>query len=241
LNRKLLILDVALAGALAWGGFRLRDQWQAEKGRETAALGHAIKPAAPPPFTPAPASPAVLASSYARIAQQMLLDKSRNPVVVIEVPPPPPPKPMPPLPLYHGTMNLGEGPLAVLSLPGTKAQKEIHVGDQIGEFKLVDITTEEIALEWDGKVVRKKVDEVLDRSAAEAPQQRTDQQPAAAVGPPPPPRPAQTPQGPGSDSGRGYRTCQVNDSNPSGAVVDGYRKTVTTSPFGPVCRWDAVQ
>ena len=46
----------------------------------------------------------------------MLFDRSRNSTVVVEVPPPPPPKPMPPLPAYHGMMNLGDGPVAVMSV-----------------------------------------------------------------------------------------------------------------------------
>jgi hypothetical protein len=237
LNRKLLLLDVALVAALVWGGFRFRDEWQAAKAREAATMNRKVKTAAPPPFTPTPASPAVLASQYAQIAEKMLLDKSRNPTVVIEVPPPPPPKPMPPLPRYHGTMNLGDGPMAVMSLPGDR-QQEIHQGQTIGDFKLVDIRPDEVALEWDGKVVRKKVDRASDETGQGAPQ-RT-QQPVAATAPPAPPAPAPAALGPGGDSGRGYRDCQRNDTNPPGTVVNGYRKTMTPTPFGSVCRWDPV-
>ncbi len=86
--------------------------------------------------------------------------------MVVEVPPPPPPKPMPPLPVYHGMMNIGDGPAAILSVNATSPQMEIHPGETIGPFKLVDVNTQEIALEWDGKVIRKTVDEILDRSDA---------------------------------------------------------------------------
>jgi hypothetical protein len=232
LNRKLLILDLALAGTLVWAGFQFRDQWRAGKAREAAQLNQKIKPAPPPAFTPLPGAPAVLASSYAEIAQKMLFDRSRNPTVVIEVPPPPPPKPMPPLPLYHGSMNIGDGPMAIMSMASGPYQ-EVRVGAAIGEFKLLEVNAREIALEWDGKVVRKRVDEMQDRAAAEAPVQRT-QAPASA----PPAETAKVPMGPGFDMGRGMRACNPNDSNPPGTVAEGYRKVVTTTPFGQSCRWE---
>jgi hypothetical protein len=237
LNRKLLILDLVLVAALAWAGYQIRVEWLAARAREAAKLNQTLRPAPPPAFTPLPQTPAVLASGYAQIAQKMLLDRSRNPTVVIEVPPPPPPKPMPPLPSFHGAMNLGDGQIAVMSL-GAGPYQEVRSGGKIGDFKLVDVNTRQITLEWDGQLIRKRIDELQQRAAADsAPAARTAQPAAAAAAPAPAP-PA--PMGPGFDMGRGERACAPNDTNPAGTVAEGFRKVVSKTPFGQSCRWEPV-
>ena len=241
MKRKLVILNLGLAVFLAYAGFALRQAWLAEKAREAAELSKTVKPAAPRPWTPLAVAPPVVPAGYAAIAQETLFDRSRNPNVPVDVPPAPPPKPMPPLPLYHGQMNIGTGPMAILSATASSAHQGLHPGETIGQFKLVDVTSDEITLEWEGKTIRKNVDELLDRGASQ--QQaavtaaRTDQ-PAAP--PPPPPAAAKTAMGPGADTGAGFRRCEPNDSTPPGTVVDGYRKVVSPTPFGEACRWDPV-
>jgi hypothetical protein len=239
LKRKLLILNLGLAAFLAYAGFALRQAWLAEKAREAAELNKRVKPAAPRPWTPLAIAPPVVPAGYAEIAQETLFDRSRNPNVPVEVPPAAPPKPMPPLPLYHGQMNIGTGPMASLSEKPNSAGVFLHPGETIGQFKLVDVTSDEITLEWEGKTIRKNVDELLDRSGSQqvaAPAGRTEQ-PAA----PAPPAPvARTPTGPGADTGAGFKRCEPNDSTPAGTVVDGYRKVVSPTPFGEACRWDPV-
>jgi hypothetical protein len=236
LNRKLLILDVVLAAVAVYAGFQFRGQWLAVKAREAAILNQKPNPSPPPQFAPLATAPPVLSAGYAEIAQKLLFDRSRNSTVVVEVPPPPPPKPMPPLPVYHGMMNIGDGPAAILSVNASSPQMEIHPGEMIGPFKLVDVTTQEIALEWDGKVIRKTVDEILDRATREVVAEANTPGPAA-------PAPAvvqavKAPLGPGEDTGRGYKVCMPNDSTPDGSVVDGYRKVSIATPFGAACRWD---
>jgi hypothetical protein len=46
---------------------------------------------------------------------------------------------------------------------------------------------------------------------------------------------------PGADVGQGYRSCLTGDNSPSGTIVDGYRKVMTTSPFGVSCGWEKIQ
>jgi mannose-6-phosphate isomerase-like protein (cupin superfamily) len=46
---------------------------------------------------------------------------------------------------------------------------------------------------------------------------------------------------PGADVGEGYRGCLPGDTSPSGTIVDGYRKVMTTSPFGVSCGWEKIQ
>ncbi|MBZ5726969.1 MAG: hypothetical protein LAP87_18480 [Acidobacteriia bacterium] len=242
MKRKLLILDAALAAAVVYAGFQLHQEWLAAKSREAATLERRRPPALPAPqYTSPPTPPAVLASGYNDIAQKFLLDRSRNPTVVVEEPPPPPPKPMPPLPVYRGMMNL-DGVSAIMSVSAGAPQEEIRPGGMIGPFKLVDVNDREITLEWDGKAIHKMVDELSDHSGAQIQNQQMAagmaSRTAVPVAPPPPVE--KTPIGPGQDTGRGNRTCDNNDSYPNGAVVDGYRKVVSPTPFGPQCRWDPV-
>ena len=238
MNRKLLILDVVLAAVAIYAGFQFHGQWLLAKAREAATMNQ--KPPAPPPpqFTPLATAPPVLAAGYAEIAQKLLFDRSRNSTVVVDVPPPPPPKPVPPLPVYHGMMNIGDGPAAILSVNAASPQMEIHPGETIGPFKLVDVNSQEIALEWDGKIIHKTVDEILDRAVREV---AADGNAPAPGAPPPPVLPVvKSALGPGEDTGRGYKTCNVNDNTPDETVVDGYRKVSIATPFGNACRWDPV-
>jgi hypothetical protein len=238
LNRKLLILDVVLAAVAVYAVVQFRSQRLAAKAHEAAILNHKPAPLAAPQFTPLAPAPAVLSAGYAEIAQKLLFDRSRNSTVVVEVVPPPPPKPMPPLPVYHGMMNIGDGPAAILSVNAGSPQMEIHPGEPIGPFKLVDVNTQEIALEWDGKIIHKSVDDLLDRTTRQV---VADANASAPAGPPPPVIPVvQMPLGPGEDTGRGYKVCQPNDSTPEKSVVDGYRKVSLRTPFGNACRWDPV-
>jgi len=238
LKRKLLLLDLALGVLIAYVAWQFRMEWLAAKAREAALLNR--KPPAAPAqtFTPLPPAPPVTAASYADIAQNMLLDKSRNATVVVEPPAPPPLKPMPALPVYHGLMNLGDGQVAVMSVTAASAQEEIRPGEVIGQFKLVDVNTEEIVLEWEGKTIHKKMDEILDRTAT---QQVADPRPTDAALPAMQvPEVAKKPTGPGAPAAGGERLCDPNDSSPVGTVTDGYRKMSYPTPFGNVCRWDPV-
>ena len=239
MNRKLLVLNVVLAAVAVYAGFQLRGQWLAAKAREAAIVNRKPNPLPPPQFTPLSTAPPVLSAGYAEIAQKLLFDRSRNSTVVVEVTPPPPPKPMPPLPLYHGMMNIGDGPAAILSINAGSPQMEIHPGEMIGPFKLVDVNTQDITLEWDGQVIHKTVDEILDRTTRQV---VADGSAAASASPAPPMLPViKTPLGPGDDAGQGYKVCQPNDSTPDGSVVDGYRKVSMPTPFGNACRWDPVR
>jgi len=69
---------------------------------------------------------------------------------------------------------------------------------------------------------------------AQALPERTVQPVAAA-----PPTPALV--GPGQETAFGFKTCNMNDGLDEGTVKDGYRKTITRTPFGPTCTWDPVK
>jgi hypothetical protein len=241
MNRKLILLNVALAAVVAFAGVQLRKQWKAAKAREAAKLGVTVKTPPPPAYQSLAPQPAVTATGYYGIAQQMLFDRSRHPTVVEDPKPlPPPPPPMPALPVYHGMMNFGsDGPIALLSAGGT-SQKGVRPGEQIGQFKLLAVNSEVISFEWNGQRVDRNTGDISPAAngIASAPQVssgRTEGPAAPAAAPPSPLK------GPGDDTGRGSRACNVNDGNATGAVVDGFRKVSFTSPFGVSCLWEPVR
>ena len=242
MNRKLVLLNGVLLVVVIYGGVQLRNEYQAAKARGAALRGVRISPAPAPPFVALPNDPPVLPSGYKDVAMKDLFHPSRNPDVPVELPPPPPPPPpMPALPGYHGQMNLGDGPMALLVEKAGMAEKAIKPGEIIGQFKLVDVTTSEITFAWtfNGELARRSLREVADSSTAAA-GAAPDVRPAAAAASAPPPA-IKSNLGPGAITGFGFKECIPNDSTPEGTVDGGFRKTITATPFGKSCRWDPVK
>jgi hypothetical protein len=159
LNRRLVLLNLALlalAGALVW---ILRANWIEAKARERAVLQRkvAAKAVLAPPALPT--VKAVAPAEYIDVAGKMLFSKDRNPTVVVEPPKPAPEPVMPALPSYHGQMAIGE-PVILLSASANAAQHSYHAGDQVGDFKLVRFDENRIAFEWKGKNVERKLEEL---------------------------------------------------------------------------------
>jgi hypothetical protein len=239
MRRKLVILNLALVAASIYAGVHVRGQLHSDARREAGVLDRRVEPAAPPPLPALPPVPPVLPVDYADVAEKMLLDKSRNSTVVVEPPPAPAPVPMPPLPVYHGQMRLpGEGLIVILSATGGAGHEAVHPGEMIGPFKLVEANSQEIAFEWQGQIVRKNLEQLIDRAADAAPAQAA----AASVKPStaPPPAAPKTQAGPGQQLNPDVRACVSNDSYDDGAVVDGYRKVVKPGPFGTACQWNRI-
>ena len=238
MNRRFwILLNLALAGTLVWAAVATRDAWRGSKAHQAATLGQRAAAPPVPPWQPLPNPPAVLPATYKDVAQKDLLDRSRDPTVPVDPPPlPPPPPPVPPLPVYHGYMNLGSGPIAILSLTKGSAHEAVRPGDKIGEFTLRSVNTAEIELEWKDQVIRKPVDALEDHAVLAVPvmAERTEAPPPAAPTPPPPP-------GPGALGHFGVKACNTGDTSPVGAVVDGYRKVSRATPFGSSCFWEPVQ
>ena len=167
MNRRLVLLNLALlalAGALVW---TLRTNWLAAKARERAVLQRKVAAKvvlAPPPL---PAVKTVAPAEYIDVAGKMLFSKDRNPTVVVEPPKPVPQPVMPALPNYHGQMAIGE-PVILLSMSANAAQHSYHAGDQIGDFKLVSFDENRVAFEWKGKNVERKLEELRPKETATA-------------------------------------------------------------------------
>jgi hypothetical protein len=159
LNRRLVLLNLALlalAGALVW---TLRASWIEAKARERAVLQRkvAAKAVLAPPALPGVKT--VAPAEYIDVAGKMLFSKDRNPTVVVEPPKPAPEPVIPALPSYHGQMAFDE-PVILLSASANAVQRSYHAGEQVGDFKLVSFDENRVAFEWKGKNVERKLDEL---------------------------------------------------------------------------------
>lgn len=239
MNRKLWLLNFALIALIAAAGWRLRKEAADFHARERATLQKKIPAATPPAQPAATPAPTVTASSYLDIAQKMLFSKDRNSQVILDPPPPPEkPKPLPPLPAVHGVMNLGDGPIVMMSdKPGSR-HRGVHPGETIGDFKLVSVTDDELVLGWEDRTVKKKLQDLISRGGDES-GSASGSGPAAVASTP---RPAAVGKAePNVKLSDDVATCQTNDPSPPGTIVNGMRKVVSQTPFGTACRWEAVK
>jgi len=226
-------------------GWQLRLSWLAAQERKLAMSRQTVKPLpAPTVTTSKPAGP-VSAAAYSEIAQKMLWSHDRNSQVIMDPPKPAaPPKPLPALPAVHGVMDIGDGPIVVMSdKPGAR-HRGVRPGEKIGEFKLISANNEELVLGWEDRTVKKKLGELIDRGGDSAPGQAqagAQAAPAAAVAAAPPPAAAPAKAEPGVKLTEGISSCQTNDPSPAGTVVNGMRKVIRQTPFGPSCIWEAVK
>lgn len=222
-----MVLNIALVGAAVYAGVELRRQWAAAKEREAETIRHNVPVTKAPPFPKAPEVPPVMASAYEPIASNYLLDPSRNSEIVKDPPPAPPPPPQrPPLPLFHGMMDIGDGPEIILSEDAKTEHKRLHSGDKIGQFTLVAFNSENIELEWNGERIIKALAEIAGHGAG--PRQAVEAS-HAEVAATAAPKPQPSPLGPGPEGSGGTRGCLPNDSTPVGAVVGDVKKTLVVN------------
>jgi hypothetical protein len=241
-RKKLLLLDLALAAVAVVLALQVRDKWFEARKREQVVLGQKVAPLPAPPFKPLPQAASLRPSEYAAVAEKFLFSADRNSTVIVEVKAVKP-KIMPALPVYFGVMDLGEGPMAIMSVKNNEQPREVHFGEKVGEFTLVSAVQERVVLEWDGKKIEKTAAELAPQetaperaAAAQAASAASSQRSAAASVPTGPVEAA-----PGKETGGGYHACVAGDASPAGTVRDGMKKVVSASPFGSMCRWEPVK
>ena len=241
MKRKLWLLNILLVAAIALAGWQLRKEAREFHARERATLNKR------PPVPAAPAQPAaappptVTGAAYLTIAKDMLFSKDRNSQVIVDPPKPPdPPKPLPPLPVVHGVMDIGDGPIVMMSEKSGGRHRGVHVGEKIGEFKLVSVNKDDLVLGFEDRTVKKTLQELIDRGGAEAVAAAGQNVPAGGA-PIAAAAPVVSKPEPGVKLTEDTATCQTGDPSPAGAVVNGMRKVVFQTPFGNACRWEAVK
>ncbi|MDP9054424.1 MAG: hypothetical protein M3N93_09015 [Acidobacteriota bacterium] len=243
MKAKLITLNLLLAvtlGAIAW---QARIRWIEAQTRRDSNLHVKVKALPPPPASPVPKPEGAQAAKYADVATKNLFAKDRNPNIVIDPPKVEKPKEMPSLPVVYGVLGLPSGTKAIMAEKKGGDSRPVHAGDTIGEFKIASLDPQTVVFDWDGKQIRKKIEDLIDRSSAAVPAAATVTGPQASAQPSAPPRPvaATAAAAPGQDvptaPGMSEKSCVPGDTSPAGTMVDGYRKSVTPTPFGPICRW----
>jgi hypothetical protein len=241
LKRKLWLLNILLVAAIALAGWQLRKEARELHARERATLDK--RPPVPAPLVQPPAAPPpmVTGAAYIGIAKDMLFSKDRNSQVIVDPPKPPdPPKPLPPLPVVHGVMDIGDGPIVMMSEKSGGRHRGVHVGEKIGEFKLVSVNKTDLVLGFEDRTVKKTLQELIDRGGVEAGAVAGQTGPAGGASSTPAP-PVVGKAEPNVKLSEDTATCQTNDASPAGTVVNGMRKVVMATPFGNACRWEAVK
>ena len=239
MNRRALVaLNLVLLVAVGLCLWRVQVNRELAHARQQrfarAAISHEVA------TTPAAVVAATAAQPvhYAEIAMRSLFSPDRNPHILEEPPTAPaPPRPVPAFPRAYGVMDLGQGPVALLAW-GDARQRPYQPSESLGPWRLVSINGERLVFEWieQGRTFEKTLEDLRVRTT----QQQTAAEPEAALKPELKRHDeGLTGDGPGPSTGA-YRVCKSGDRAPTGAIVDGYGKTETPTPFGNVCRWEAV-
>jgi hypothetical protein len=245
---RLFFLNILLLAGIAAAALKLMELRDETARREALVRDSAPKLPTAKPVNPVPPPGRTIAADYLDVAARLLFAKDRNPAVIITPPAPPPVKPMPALPVAYGVLMMADPPVIMMSAKKADGQKGYRAGDQVGEFKIVSFDARSIVLEWDGQTLTKDLRDLADRDAQTAALMARQEQAAAAQASPAgaPPKSAEVLGGAGSsspklgiDMGGGMRAC--TEDSPAGTVVDGYKKVISESPFGKVCRWEKVK
>ena len=248
---RLFLINLLLLACIAGAAMELKKRLDETSKRE--ALVRASGPVLPSakPVAAVANVEKTTPANYLDIAARLLFSKDRNPTV--EPPPPPAPPQMPAFPLAYGVLMIGDPPTVMLSEAKGKPQRGYRPGDRVGEFKILAVTGADVTFEWQNKKITKTLGELADREASKL----------LAAAPPPPASdnassaPSNAPatkavtdlgggssaskQGPGQVMTPTMKQCQPGDTAPDGAVVDGFRKINTPTPFGFQCRWEKIQ
>jgi hypothetical protein len=242
LNRKLLLLDLVLLVGVITAGWQVRERWMAQSEREMKLLSQRIRPIPPPAVAPIPVHGAARPAAYIDVAQRVLFAKDRSPDVIIDPVVEPPPPPVPPLPKAHGFIGFGGTKTVILSVGQKGEHRQYRPGEEVGDFKLLDVNETHILLEWNGLRILKKLEEITDMTP---PQAQAAAAPAAPkqenIAPSSTVASSEPKEGPGLAMNAEWSACVPGDASPPGTVRNGMRKVVQSTPFGSSCRWVPVK
>jgi hypothetical protein len=239
---RLFLLNVLLLVGIGLAAMKLMELQDETRRREEMVRAGAPRLPQAKPVAAAPVPEKTVAANYIEVASRLLFSKDRNPTVILT---PPPVKQVPAFPLAYGVLTLTDPPIAMLAAKKGDQQKGYRPGDRIGDWKIARFDARSITLEWDGQQYTRRFSELMDREAPRA--QAAPVESAAASAPPVEPGKvlsstgSTAAKGPGTDIGGDMRACAAGDSAPAGTVQDGFRKVVSETPFGRVCRWEKVK
>ncbi len=223
-------------------GWQAREESRRSQAERKAHFNVPVKAAVVPPAPAFPKPAAAAAIQFEDVAKKNLFAKDRSPDIVVEPPKPVEVKKMPTLPVVYGVMAMPSGVRAIMAPNKGEAGRGTREGDKIGEFEILALDSEHVTFQWNGEKIERKIEDLIDRSGP--PRQGGGGGGGAApvargpAAPPLPPPPSNAPPKMGDATGESTRACVPGDNSPAGTVLDGYRKTVAQTPFGPMgCRW----
>jgi hypothetical protein len=235
------LLNLLLLTSAIGAGWLLRQKYQAAHAHQAQVLKQRVPVAPPPTLSPIPPPQPATSANYVDVAQKMLFARDRNPNVIVEPPAPAAKKVMPALPFAYGVMDFGAGPTVIMAEKAGAAHHQYHPGETVGAFKILDVNSQQILLEWEGERMIKNLSELVDKTggaAAAEVAQKTAEAPKAAAAPA---AVAPVDPKPGASMGAEQKACLAGDKSPAGTVVDGFKKVVSASPFGSRCYWEPVK
>lgn len=261
-NRKLLALNVVLAVlvmAVAAGLYA-----RIGVANERYSILTPQVPVKDVPDYPGPeAARRVRAGDYLPIVDRMLFSSDRNPIIEVAGPDQPSPESRPPLPRLTGIMELGEGPVALMSPDLDTPATPIEVGERVGAFTFLGTQGEKVLLQWRDEKIAAMPSELRgssgdggrrragSRSAGSGRTRRpsrarmtTSQAPARAES-----VQVRQPAGQqpgaiggkyniGSEMSNGRYRADRNDNSPVGTRYQGFIKRSLVTPFGTRSWWE---
>ena len=229
---KAIALNVLLVGSLAaiiWQG---RMRWSEAQAKREHYIDVDATSIVPPTFRPTPIPGTVPAMKYAEVVTNDIFSKDRNPTAFIDPPKVEAPKQMPPLPVVYGVLGLPSGTKAIISEKAGLASRPVHAGDTIGEFWIASLDPQNVTFVWDGKIISRKVEDLIDRSGPSGPAgvQSTPVQSTGLFARSPMP-------GNSGSNERSQIPCVPGDDSPLGTIVGRYKRSSESTARGPVCSW----
>jgi len=190
MSKATWIVNGACCVLLLWGGFTLSKDWKAFAADHQVSL---LKNAKDPVVVKgATASAAPVPQAWTDILSRNPFSFDRNDIDIAPVAPPAP-RPAPPKPVLFGTIDTGNGPVAMLGDPGARSSsRNLKVGEQFKGWTIVKIDKRSVVVENNGveeSIVMGIVP--IDRDAGKtaagpsAPAVVTTSSPAPAPAPPP--------------------------------------------------------
>jgi hypothetical protein len=232
INLVLLAVSVVLAQKLRsdWARFQIENN-----------LAH-LKPVkgATAPGSPSADQP-VGVTNYSTIVDKHLFAQDRNNIIPPEPPPEEHAKKLGPKPLLMGIMDLGEEQFAWMVSSDPKEDKDyrkVKVGESLGEYKLVEILDQKVRMNADGEDIEVRLNEpskVVARDTGPVATGPSDSHRVTSIGDA---GTHSTTAGAPASAGSGHTRPE---DVPAGTIVNGRKKVVVPSPFGPMTSWVEVK
>ena len=250
MKRKLLALNIALGVIILLAAAELVSRIQEAGERREALLGAAT--AKESPEFPAREQAAKLRpADYRPIVDRLLFSPDRNPVIEVEEPVEEK-SDRPAFPLLVGVMDLGDGPIAMMSETSRGNPRPVAVGEKVGEFTFLAAMEDHVTLEWSGRKFEVAHDELtgaegnsakptaktrtqrtaLRRSAKTATPANLSGEKAKSVS-------SKHYVGPPLTGQIGRRAADPNDGVADGTQSEGWVRRVRKTPFGSQHWWEA--